>query len=116
MKLKLILGCLALMLFSISAQARCFECSQRTGYHCYMAQGTKGGCDTPSDAGCFTWGTCNDGGGGGGRGGCDGFYPDCDPFELMRAQPMTNELEVASVSVVSPRQPTPRAASAAPAT
>ena len=113
MRLRFLLVTLAVLLFGLSAEARCFQCDQTTGYYCYMAQGTKGGCDTPSNAGCFTWGTCSPKAGDPGGGACLGLYPNCDPFQLMRATPMSNELEVAAVSVKVPRpKPTAKHTSA----
>ena len=104
MRLRFLLVTLAVLLFGMSAEARCFQCDQTTGYDCFMAQGAKGGCDSPSGAGCFTWGTCTPGQGG--DGGCSGLNY-CDPFEMIRATPMSNELEVASVSVSPSRSKAP---------
>lgn len=78
--------------------ARCIKCDQTTGYACFMAQGgTHSGCDTPSNAGCALWGTCtaNDGGG----------DDDCGEhcvLDIGNAAPMTNDLEVASVTIAVP--------------
>ena len=99
MHLRFLMVTLAVLLFGVSAEARCFQCDQTTGYNCFMAQGSKAGCDSPSGAGCFTWGTCTRDSDPTGPGQCLGLYPNCDPFEDVRATPMSNELEVAAVSI-----------------
>jgi hypothetical protein len=99
MRIRLMLVTLTVLVFGVSAEARCFQCDQTTGYYCFMAQGSKGGCDSPSDAGCVTWGTCTPRSPGPGDGPCTSSALDCDPFEYMRNTPMSNELEVAAVSV-----------------
>ncbi len=106
MRLRFLLVTLVVLMFGVSAEARCFQCDQTTGYDCFMAQGAKAGCDSPSGAGCFTWGTCTPGQNSG-DGACLGLYPYCDPFELIRATPMSNDLEVADVTVSPTRSKTP---------
>jgi hypothetical protein len=94
---------LVVMFLAGSAQAFCIKCDQSTGYACFIRlDGTKANCDSPSDAGCVTWGACSRTRGGGDGGPCNGFFPDCDPFQWMRATPMSNDLEVAVVSVTMP--------------
>jgi hypothetical protein len=49
----------AVILIAAAANAICLKCDQSTGYRCYMSiYGTKANCDSPSGAGCFTWGAC----------------------------------------------------------
>jgi hypothetical protein len=94
---------LVVMFLAGSAQAFCIKCDERTGYTCFIRQdGTKANCDSPSNGGCITWGSCRPRGDGGG-GPCDGFFPDCDPFQSLRATPMSNDFEVAAVYVTTPK-------------
>ena len=52
----------ALTLLASAADATCLKCDGSTGYRCFMSiYGTKLNCDSPSDAGCFTWGVCSGG-------------------------------------------------------
>ena len=99
MRLRILMIPLAILLFTPVAKATCFECDQHTAWDCFMAQGTKGGCDGIEGSGCMTWGRCDDDGGGGG----DCFA--CVPLPpLVRATPtstvpMTADLIVTSVTV-----------------
>lgn len=95
----LFLFTLLMMILASRAQAACIRCDQSTGWRCYMRiDGTHSNCDSPSDAGCFVWGACSPGGGGGGW--C--IFPDCDPFQDMRARPLTRDMELAAVRVTPP--------------
>jgi len=83
-----------------SAQAgMCKKCDQSTGYACFMSRinATHSGCDTPSNAGCALWGSCTVSEGGG-----DEDCGDHCVLDIGNATPMTNDLEVASVTVAVP--------------
>jgi hypothetical protein len=92
--MKNVLLAAALILIAAAADATCIKCDQSTGYRCYMSiYGTKANCDSPSDAGCFTWGACS------GGSECD-FGCVFDPVALARP---TDDLLVASVTITSPQ-------------
>lgn len=92
---------LSLVVVSSLQASWCLKCDQSTGYACFRSpNGTKSGCDTPSDAGCATWGTCTPSVGDD----CN-EDPNCDVFSLGRVLPMSNDLEVAAVTTV-PSPPT----------
>jgi len=90
------------LIASFSLEAGCIKCDQTTGYVCYhRLDGTKSGCDTPSDAGCVTWGSCTP----------SGPSDDDEVFSLGRSFRMNNDLELAAVRVgvrAFPVQPAPR--------
>jgi Anaphase-promoting complex subunit 11 RING-H2 finger len=95
MRLRITLFVLLLVVIASTVQAGCIKCDQTTGYICYMRlDGTKSGCDNPSDAGCATWGSCTHNVG-------DDCTDDC-VYTLGQAEPMSNSLEVASVTITSP--------------
>src|SRR5438105_609084 len=99
MRLRAILFVLFAAIVASSAQANmCMKCDQTTGYACFNSRinATHSGCDTPSNAGCALWGSCTVSEGGG-----DDCADGC-PFDLGNAAPMTNDLEVASVTIALP--------------
>ncbi len=94
MRVRITLFVLLILVVASTVHAGCIKCDQTTGYICYMrTDGTKSGCDNPSDAGCATWGTCTHT--------SDDCTDDC-VYSLGQAQPMSNSMEVASVSITSP--------------
>jgi hypothetical protein len=101
--MKPILLVAVLTLLAAAADATCLRCDQSTSYRCFMSiYGTKMHCDSPSDAGCFTWGACAGG-------------SECDFGCVLNpngATTLTRDLHVASVTITSP--PLPSAQSPAP--
>jgi len=98
MRLRIALAVIFLAVVTSSAQAGCLKCDQTTGYACFLSRinATHSGCDTPSNAGCALWGSCTVSEGGG---------DDCGEhciLEIEGAAPMTNNLEVASVTIAVP--------------
>jgi hypothetical protein len=91
---KLLFITLTLALFTAAtADAGCIRCDQWTGYQCYMSvYGTKAFCDSPSNAGCITWGYCSPGAG------CNDDW--C--IQYIAAIRFTREMRVASVSITVP--------------
>src|SRR5579885_625323 len=92
--MKTFLGILLLLATAAIANAGCIKCDQSTGYWCFMRfDGTKSGCDSQTNAGCITWGTCTPSGQE-----CDG----CEEYPVGSARPFTNNLRIASVSITVP--------------
>lgn len=84
---------LLVILWAVGANAGCLKCDQSTGYWCFISiYGTKMYCDTPTNAGCMTWGACNPGAG-------DCVDPEsCVQYPEARTRTREN-LQIASVTV-----------------
>ena len=91
----------ASILIAVAADATCLKCDQSTGYRCFMSiNGTKANCDSPSDAGCITWGSCTS-------------NADCTfgcLLERAEVVSRTDDLKLAAVTVVVPLRPESHAA------
>jgi|SRR5579872_872816 len=93
--MKTFVGILLIVATAAVADAGCIKCDQSTGYWCYMrSDGTKSGCDSPSGAGCITWGSCSSGSE------CD--YEACELYPVAEARPYSHDLRIATVSVTVP--------------
>jgi hypothetical protein len=85
---------LTLALLTAAADAGCIRCDQWTGYQCYLSvYGTKAFCDSPSNAGCITWGYCSPGGGCNDNNRC---------IQYIASVGFTREMRFASVSITVP--------------
>ena len=94
-KLLLLTLTLTPALLATTAGAGCIRCDQWTGYQCFMSTyGTKMFCDSPSNAGCITWGSCSAGGD------CNDDWGLENPVALR----FTNELQFASMSITLDRR------------
>jgi len=90
--MKRVLLAVVILSLAASANAGCLKCDQTTGWWCFMSTfGTKANCDSPTGAGCFTWGTC-------GPSACD--YDSC--MENVAVLPFNDSMRIASVSVAVP--------------
>lgn len=90
---KLLLLTFTIALLAAAADAACIRCDQWTGYQCYMSiYGTKAYCDSPSNAGCITWGSCST------SGECNDDWCVQNPVALR----FTNEMQFASMSITVP--------------
>jgi len=76
---------------AVAADASCLKCDQSTGWWCFMSTfGTKAHCDSPSSAGCITWGSCT--------------VSECDDscIQNIAVLRFTERMQIASVTVVVP--------------
>jgi hypothetical protein len=93
--MKKLLFTLAITLIAVSADAACLKCNQTTGWWCFMSvDGTYAHCDSPTGAGCFMWGACA----------ASECQYGCEE-NIVAAVRLTNELQIASVSVTVPVDP-----------
>ena|ERR1700752_4085236 len=88
---KLLFLTLTLALMTTAANAACIRCDQWTGYTCFMSiYGTKAHCDSPTNAGCFMWGSCSS------SGECDDDRCIQNPVALR----YSNQMRFASMSII----------------
>lgn len=90
--MKIVVGVLLMMVTAAVAEAGCIKCDQTTSYWCVIrTDGTKKACDSPTSAGCITWGSCSSSG--------SDCQVGCEQYPTANAIPFSNHLRLATVSV-----------------